>query len=337
MGNSNKNLQTVSVKPLQRSVSVEAHSKLHRTLASFSALMVNTYLIIAQKISPPYVELSLLFWLLFFVSTIIAIKEKDASYCFTPMVLATAPFIVWAAGLSISSVVAIIAVLVTLAFQRGVTMSSIASRATGLATNLNQNYIKRKILKLSQSDIEPELLLEDDLNEFTEVERELVKVKKNYDKSNEPIQRALKKTIAQVEQLQKDHARVMVRSAGLSAFLNSIDKDKIQKEIKNFEDTIEETEDEVTKEQLKATIKMKEKRIAELNRLETCLNRVKMQKIQMHEMFSSLMDKMNTLKFTDIMTLKASSNAMVKEVDDIRSGLEDLEKGLIEVEKYQKI
>jgi dihydroorotate dehydrogenase len=82
---------------------------------------------------------------------------------------------------------------------------------------------------------------------------------------------------------------------------------------------------------------MKEKRIVELNNLETCLNRVKMQKIQMHEMFSSLMDKMNTLKFTDIMTLKASSDAMVKEVDDIRSGLEDLEKGLIEVEKYQKI
>jgi hypothetical protein len=62
-----------------------------------------------------------------------------------------------------------------------------------------------------------------------------------------------------------------------------------------------------------------------------------MQKLQIHEMFSSLMDKMNTLKFTDVMALQASSDAMVQEVDDIRNGLEDLEKGLIEAEKFQKI
>jgi hypothetical protein len=64
---------------------------------------------------------------------------------------------------------------------------------------------------------------------------------------------------------------------------------------------------------------------------------VKIQKMQIHEMFSSLMDKLNTLKFTDVITLQASSDAMFKEVDEIRTGLEDLEKGLIEAEQYSKV
>jgi hypothetical protein len=192
-----------------------AHPKLHRTLASFSALLVNTYIIIAQKIAPPSVEFSLLFWLLFFVTMVIAAREKDASYCFTPMVIATTPFIIWGTGIGTAAIVSIIAAAVTIGFQRGVTMSSLASGASDIAESLGQSNTRRKILKLSGSEIDPELLLNDDLEEFSEVEAELLKVKKNFDKSSKPMQNALKQTLAKVEQLQKHHARVLARSAGL--------------------------------------------------------------------------------------------------------------------------
>jgi len=56
----------------------------------------------------------------------------------------------------------------------------------------------------------------------------------------------------------------------------------------------------------------------------------------MRDLFDSLMDHMNGLKFVDVMTLQASSDAMVKEVYNIRNGLEDLEKGLIEAEKLSR-
>lgn len=313
-----------------------SHPKLHRTLASFSALLINTYIIMLYKIAPSSVELSLVFWLLFFISMVISAKERDASYCFSPMVIATTPFILWGTGLGLPSVVSVLGAAVTIGFQRGITMSSIATGASGLAESLGQSNIKRKIIKLSESDIEAELLLEDDLQEFTEVEAELQKVRKNFDKSKPAMQNALKSTIAKVEQLQKDHARVLVRSAGLSAFLNSINKQKLNSDLEKFKADAEKATDDVIKAQLSSTIDMKVKRIEELNRLDTCLNRVKMQKIQIHEMFSGLMDTMNTLKFTDIITLQASSDAMVQEVDVIRSGLEDLEKGLIEAEKFRK-
>lgn len=315
---------------------VNPHSKLHRTLASFSALLVNTYIIAALKISPASIELSLLFWLLFFVSLVIAGKERDANYCFTPMVLATTPFILWGAGLSAWSFASLLGAGVTIGFQRGVTMSSLALGASDIAESLSKSNIKRKIVKLSSSDIEPESLLDDDLKEFTDVEAELLKVKKVFDRSNPNMQRMLKTTIAKVEQLQKDHARVLVRGAGLASFLGGLDIDKIKNETARLEEEAAKTSDEVAREQLLATVKMKQKRLSELNELETCLNRVKIQKMQIYEMFSSLMDKMHALRFADIKTMQASSDAMVKEVDEIRTGLDDLEKGLIAAESLSK-
>jgi hypothetical protein len=336
MNQADKQLQRIPQVRAEITHAANPHSKLHRTLASFSSLLVNTYIIIALKIAPPSVELSLLFWLLFFVSMIIAGKERDASYCFAPMVLATTPFVVWGAGVGVWSAASLVGAAVTIGFQRGVTMSSLASGASEIAENLSQNNIKRKIIKLSESDIEAQALLDEDLKEFTEVEAELLKVKKVFDRANNNMQRMLKQTIAKVEQLQKDHARVLARSAGLASFLNTLDFDKIRKEAEKLKNQADQTSDEVAKQQLLATIKMKEKRLSELNELETCLNRVKIQKMQIYEMFSSLMDKMHALRFADIKTMQASSDAMVKEVDDIRTGLDDIEKGLIAAENLSK-
>ena len=336
MNQADKQLQKIPQARAEITHRANPHSKLHRTLASFSALLVNTYIIIALKIAPPSVELSLLFWLLFFISMIIAGKERDASYCFAPMALATTPFVVWGAGMGVWSAVSLVGAAVTVGFQRGVTMSSLASGASEIAESLSQSNIKRKIIKLSESDIEAQALLDEDLKEFTEVEAELIKVKKVFDRANSNMQRMLKQTIAKVEQLQKDHARVLARGAGLGSFLNTLDFDKIRKETEKLKNQADQTSDEVAKQQLLATVKMKEKRLSELNELETCLNRVKIQKMQIYEMFSSLMDKMHALRFADIKTMQASSDAMVKEVEDIRTGLDDIEKGLIAAENLSK-
>ncbi|MEW6712392.1 MAG: hypothetical protein AB1403_21415, partial [Candidatus Riflebacteria bacterium] len=305
MPSSEKQLQTVS-RELSADVSGNPHPKLHRTLASFSALMVNVYIIMALKIAPPSVELSLLFWLLFFVSMIIAGRERDASYCFTPMTLATTPFILWGAGLGAWSAASVVGAIVTIGFQRGITMSSIASGASDIAEGLSNTNIRRKIVKLSGSEIEPDSIHDEELKEFTEVEAELLKVQKVFDRANPNMQRMLKQTIAKVEQLQKDHARVLVRGAGLASFLASLDIDKIRRETDKLTQEAARTSDEVAREQLLATVKMKQKRLSELNELETCLNRVKIQKMQIYEMFSSLMDKMHALRFADIKTMQAS-------------------------------
>ncbi|MFA5597993.1 MAG: hypothetical protein WDA26_10560, partial [Pusillimonas sp.] len=138
------------------------------------------------------------------------------------------------------------------------------------------------------------------------------------------------------ENLQKDHARVLVRTVGLREYLNSINTKQIQNEIDKLLIQLKETEDGVLKSQIESTIKMKQTRLSELDTLKTSLSRIMMQKVQMKEMFSSLMGHMNTLKFTDVIGMEASSDSMVKEVELIRSGLVDLENGLAEVEKRSK-
>lgn len=334
------NTSTIAVRSVQNVQTTAYESddnKVRRTLASFCGLAVNTYIMwIFKATEGVSSESQLFFHLLALVMLVVTIRERDASYLFTAFAVFFVPYIVLAAGLSIYSLAAIAAGITVLGFQRGVTVQGLASGAANIAESLGQSNTRRRILRLSQSDIDPALLVEEDLQEFAEIEGELVKVRKTFESAKPAMKSALNQTISQVEQLQSDHARVLARSAGLSAFLNGIDRRKLNGEIEKFEQQLGTSGDEVFKAQLQATIDMKKQRISELDRLETCLNRVKMQKIQMREMFNSLMDRMNTLKFTDIMTLQASSDDMVKEVKSIRSGLEDLEKGLLEAEKISR-
>lgn len=312
-------------------------NKLKRTMAAICGFSINTYIMYVFKAAEGVSsESQLFFHLLALVMIVVTIKEKDASYLFTAFALFFTPYIIMAAGLSAYSLAAVLVAVIVLGFQRGVTMQNLTSGAASIAETLGQSNVRRKILKLSQSDVDAELLLEDDLTEFSEVEGELGKFKKAYNHCKPAMKSALKQTITQVEELQVNHAKVLSRSAGLSGYLQTIDFKKLNSEIDKYVEQLDTINDDVTKAQLQATIELKKKRIVELNKLDTSLNRVKMQKMQMREMFNSLMDKMNTLKFTDIITLKASSDDMVNEVKIIRSGLEDLEKGLIEAEQLSR-
>lgn len=313
-------------------------SKVRRTLASFCGLTVNTYIMwIFKATEGVSSESQLFFHLLALVMLVVTVRERDASYLFTAFALFFIPYIVLAAGVSVYSLAAIISGIVILGFQRGVTLQNITSGAADLAESLSQGNLRRRILKLSQVDLDPELLLENDLKEFTDVEGELIKVRRSHKSAKPAMKNALQKIIDQVEELQVRHAVVLAKTAGLGSYLKSIDRKKLSDELADFEKQLQTQADEVTKAQLQATVDQRKKRFMKLNDLETSLNRVKMQKVQMRDLFDSLMDHMNGLKFVDVMTLQASSDAMVKEVDNIRNGLEDLEKGLIEAEKLSRV
>jgi F0F1-type ATP synthase epsilon subunit len=312
-------------------------AKVKRTLASFCGFAVNGYMMwIFKATEGVSSESQLFFYLLAFVMLVVTVRERDASYFFTAFALFYIPYIVLAAGLSAYALAALAVGAVVIGFQRGVTMKNLTEGASGLAGALSQSNLRRKILKLSQSDIEPELLLDEDLGEFREIEGELIKAKKVHHSAKPAMKNLLNKSITQVEELQAKHATVLARSAGLTGFLKTIDRQKIDTEIESLKQQLATAGDDVVKAQLESTIKMKEERNLKLNDLETSLNRVKMQKLQMREMFNSLMDHLNTLKFTDVMTMEASSDSMVKEVENLRSGLDDLEKGLIEAEKLRR-
>ncbi|MBU1107271.1 MAG: hypothetical protein KKB51_11430 [Candidatus Riflebacteria bacterium] len=312
-------------------------AKIKRTLASFCGFAVNGYMMwifkATEGVSP---ESQLFFYLLAFVMLVITVRERDASYFFTAFSLFYIPYIIIAAGLSAYSAAAVAVGAAVVGFQRGVTMQNLTEGAADLAGSLSQSNLRRKIIKLSQSDIESELLLEDDLGEFREVEAELAKAKKSYQSCKPAMKNALNQSISQVEELQVKHAVVLSRSAGLAGFLKTIDRGKLDSDVESLKKQLGTVTDDVVRGQLEATIKMKEERNLKLNDLETSLNRVKMQKLQMREMFNSLMDNMNTLKFTDIMSMQASTDSMVRDVQTIKSGLEDLEKGLIEAEKLRR-
>ena len=305
------------------------------TVASLAGFLTNLFLA-TQNIESISYETQMFFMLIFLISLIISIKEYNPSYLFTSMTVVYTPFIIMSSGLSLVSAIALTVTIVVLCFQRGITVELIGQSASLLADQFSQSNIRRKILKLAEKEIDSELLQENDLEEFILVEKQLAKVHKYYKRSNTNVRRALDRTLAQIDNLQKDHAKVLVRSASLTGFLESVNMRQQEAQLKNYIAQYENCDDEVTKSQLSETIKMKENRIKELNNLEVCLKRVKVQKLQMKEMFESLMDKMNTIELSDIITLESSSDAMVKQVSQIRDNLENLEKGMIEIEVSTK-
>ncbi|NLV95483.1 MAG: hypothetical protein GX031_13195 [Candidatus Riflebacteria bacterium] len=246
------------------------------------------------------------------------------------------PFIIMQAGLSLIALLSFFMAILSIFFFKNLDLNYLSEKITGVALLYDKASIKKRIIKLSGSNISSESIEDNDINEFTEVQKELDKFKKACSKESDGIKRAISKSIHQVENLQKDHARVLVRTVGLREYLNSINTKQIQNEIDKLLIQLKETEDGVLKSQIESTIKMKQTRLSDLNTLKTSLSRIIMQKVQMKEMFSGLMGHMNTLKFTDVIGMEASSDSMVKEVELIRSGLVDLENGLAEVEKRSK-
>lgn len=321
----------------KRAISTEVFDeyKIRRTVGTFCCFVVNSYLMYILKV-PLGSNAFLFFNLLSLVAIVYSIVKKDFSILFLCFGLSFVPFIIMQAGLSLIALLSFFMAILSIFFFKNLDLNYLSEKITGVALLYDKASIKKRIIKLSGSNISSESIEDNDINEFTEVQKELDKFKKACSKESDGIKRAISKSIHQVENLQKDHARVLVRTVGLREYLNSINTKQIQNEIDKLLIQLKETEDGVLKSQIESTIKMKQTRLSDLNTLKTSLSRIMMQKVQMKEMFSSLMGHMNTLKFTDVIGMEASSDSMVKEVELIRLGLVDLENGLAEVEKRSK-
>ncbi|MFA7145609.1 MAG: hypothetical protein ACOX2I_08740 [Candidatus Ozemobacteraceae bacterium] len=321
----------------KRAISTEVFDeyKIRRTVGTFCCFVVNSYLMYILKV-PLGSNAFLFFNLLSLVAIVYSIVKKDFSILFLCFGLSFVPFIIMQAGLSLIALLSFFMAILSIFFFKNLDLNYLSEKITGVALLYDKASIKKRIIKLSGSNISSESIEDNDISEFTEVQKELDKFKRACSKESDGIKRAISKSIHQVENLQKDHARVLVRAVGLREYLNSINTKQIQNEIDKLFIQLKETEDGVLKSQIESTIKMKQTRLSDLNTLKTSLGRIMMQKVQMKEMFSGLMGHMNTLKFTDVIGMEASSDSMVKEVELIRSGLVDLENGLAEVEKRSK-
>lgn len=321
----------------KRAISTEVfdENKIRRTVGTFCCFVVNSYLMYILKV-PLGSNAFLFFNLLSLVAIVYSIVKKDFSILFLCFGLSFVPFIIMQAGLSLIALLSFFMAILSIFFFKNLDLNYLSEKITGVALLYDKASIKKRIIKLSGSNISSESIEDNDISEFTEVQKELDKFKRACSKESDGIKRAISKSIHQVENLQKDHARVLVRTVGLREYLNSINTKQIQNEIDKLLIQLKETEDGVLKSQIESTIKMKQTRLSDLNTLKTSLGRIMMQKVQMKEMFSGLMGHMNTLKFTDVIGMEASSDSMVKEVELIRSGLVDLENGLAEVEKRSK-
>lgn len=321
----------------KRAISTEVFDeyKIRRTVGTFCCFVVNSYLMYILKV-PLGSNAFLFFNLLSLVAIVYSIVKKDFSILFLCFGLSFVPFIIMQAGLSLIALLSFFMAILSIFFFKNLDLNYLSEKITGVALLYDKASIKKRIIKLSGSNISSESIEDNDISEFTEVQKELDKFKRACSKESDGIKRAISKSIHQVENLQKDHARVLVRTVGLREYLNSINTKQIQNEIDKLLIQLKETEDGVLKSQIESTIKMKQTRLSDLNTLKTSLSRIMMQKVQMKEMFSGLMGHMNTLKFTDVIGMEASSDSMVKEVELIRLGLVDLENGLAEVEKRSK-
>ncbi len=323
----------------KREIQIEENvdnGKIIRTLASICGFSVNYYLMI-KLVKEVSSESTLFFWLLTFVLIVLSYRDRDASYIFGGLATVYCPYIILSAGLTVASGATILTTIIMFAFLKGVTVKGIASGAAGMALNFNKTQLKKNILKLSGENRGQEYIEDNHMREFQNISQEMDKVKTFIKESPENLRNSLTENLNQMEQLQKDHARTLMRSAHLGGFLKTTDKNKLHHEKENLEIEIKDAKDEVVKQQLSSALEMKISRIAELEKLEVCLQRIKAQRLQISEMFSSMMDKLNALKFADIQTLQASSDKIFKDIKSIRTDLENLEEGLKETESFKSI
>lgn len=310
-------------------------SKVRRTMGTFCCFVVNASMMYGLKIVLSG-NMVLFFNLLSLVAIVYSIIRKDFSILFTTFALVLIPFIVYANGLAVGTWIALLAGFFTVFYAKNLTLGDLTDQFGGTMALVSKETVKKRIIRLAKSNLEAQQLIDDDIKEFKDVEQELKKFNKLLAKEQGGMKNAMNNVVTQIETLQTDHARVLVRAAALRNHLSSISLTKIKLEISGLENELKKATDDVLMAQIKTTIEMKQNRIKEIEGLNTNLSRIKMQKIQMKEMFDGLLNRMNTLKLSDITVMEASSDNMVKEVEQIRFSLADLENGLLEIEKQSK-
>ena len=319
-------------------------STLKRTLIAFTAFLVNYYGIVLVYKGVPTEELQvgLTFAMITFLTLlIVSAFQRDISYLFGGMALFYIPFIVMQAGLAWASFGAITTGIImglliwgvpTLLTRNYGIASTISTFFGDLWARLRRKAILRRIRKMAGSTKGGDNLAHEGLLEFTSLERECLKIHSFFDGSDPMLEETLSEVLPQVGSLQKEHARLLLRSAHLDGYLENSPADSLRQEIQQLESGISQLEDKVTQGQMTKTLTLKKNRIADWEKMRVCKDRIKGQLLQVLETIRGTFDKLNSLKFTDIQTLEANSSSIQESLTYLQNDLAAMEEGLISAE-----
>jgi len=325
-------------------------STLSRTLITFTAFIINYALVV--KVHPEGINQiqHVIVWLVFLTMTVVAVHQWDASYLFGSFVLVYIAMIANKTGLSLESLAAAITGLtmgMTISGYRisqlmglelaGSALKWITGKINGYLAKLQVERTLKRLRKLAGARTGGEKLGHEELAEFMKMEADADKVYRFFDGSDLPLEKVLKGTIGQIMELQRNHARLLLRSEHLQGLILSEPRESLENEISELSRQAANEKDPVVQAQLKATVEMKNRRINELDKLVTCLARVKAQRLQIIDTVQSTFGRLNGLKYCDIQTLEASRDSIFGLIKVVQGDLDSMESGLKMVEmNYHK-
>ncbi|HOY68422.1 MAG TPA: hypothetical protein PLP29_16195 [Candidatus Ozemobacteraceae bacterium] len=325
--------------PVAAPLSVEApvqRGGVSDTLISLAGFLVNLYLVFTVyggHIEDP--ERSLVF-IAFTVLFLASLHQRSVAWLFGGMAVCYAPLILLKTGLSLA---ALASLLVVTAMGAGLGLVPLG-RVLGAAGSLlgaaySRRHIHRRLLKTAKKGSGREQIGEAELQEFVRLEADVARVRSFFDGSDPSLERVLGETVRQIEELQRDHARLLLRGAHLQNVLAQANRSQLENELKEISGEAAASTDLVIRSQLEATAGMKRQRLEELDRLDICHRRIAVQRLQILETVRGTYDRLNALTYTDVQTLQVSSDAIYAGLGTVRSELAALEEGLREAESMR--
>ncbi|MBI3038454.1 hypothetical protein HYY75_05300 [bacterium] len=318
-------------------------NKLQRTLLTFASFLITYFLVmrVHQDVNGPDSLQFVIIWVAFITMTGISIYQWDLSYLFASFVYMYSVMILFKSGVSFESGIA----LSTMAFMTAIISNfripnfsgfwsifgsflSLPNFLGGMAWRIRRGKAISRIMKLAQVMKCNSPMSNEHIHEFLKVEGESQRVKSFFDGSDPLLEETLSDTVSQVEALQREHSRLLIRSAHLENLLRPNFQEKIKEEISNFNREIELSSDPVTRCQVEVTLQMKKKRLLEIEKQSVCLERLKTQRFQILETIQGTFDKLNSLKYSDLQVLKATKATFSEEIRALQAGLDDFEEGI---------
>jgi hypothetical protein len=317
-----------------------------RTLISFVVFLITFTLVatVHQDVNGPNQMQHVLVWIVFFAMTTISLIKWEATWLFASFAVLYTIMIGQKAG--VSRELAAAAGTSTLMMLAFIGFEPVRRLFTPLATFghwvidhlliWTRSFRRRRHLtklrclagvKKGGENLSGTIWLE-----FEELDRAVVRIGDFYDGSDPALEKVLQDTPNQIDRLQRDHARMLLRSAHLQSLIAGEPRLPIDGEINRLTTEHGKATDKVVKAQLGAMIEMKQKRLAELEKLETCLKRVEMQRLQIIDTVQATFNRLNSLKFSDIQVLEASRDAITSEIRTLQTDLDQFERGLLAAE-----
>ena len=317
---------------------------LHRTLISFGAFLINYWLVMA--VHPSGVEPLewAIVWLVCITMGIVSLVQWDLSWFFGSYAGTYAIMIASKGVLSWQTLVALVSVLAMIGGVTGGRVFHAPFRVLGqccrtvfgalgsLGGNWSRRRLVRRLHDVAEIRMGGEQLSDEALQEFLSLDKEVGKIRAFFDGSDPALEKSLSGTVAQIEMLQRDHTRLLLRDQHLQILVTSEPCEPLENGIKQLTENVQTLSDPVARKQLELAIEMKQKRLAELGNLQTCRQRVQGQRLQIGETIQGLFHRLNSLKYSDIQTLEATRNHISDEIQRLSSGLDDLKESLISVE-----